>query len=115
MQTFSSTRLAMGPIVFGLFFIFVIIIIAIAAARGLYGGRRVQRPMTEATVFPPPPPPDTVMVNATIVGPHRLGRRPASSAVRRCQSLSSLEEWKAHWSCEWSNNGKVDRGLASRF
>jgi hypothetical protein len=68
MQTFSSTRLAMGPIVFGLFFIFVIIIIAIAAARGLYGGRRVQRPMTEATAFPPPPPPDTVMVKCDYCG-----------------------------------------------
>lgn len=51
-----------------LFFVFVVIVIAVSVARGLSKRGRVQRPLSEATSFPPPPPPDTVMVKCEYCG-----------------------------------------------
>ncbi len=54
--------------VFWLFFVLVLIIIVIGAARSLSYRGSVQRPLSEATSFPPPPPPDTVLVKCDYCG-----------------------------------------------
>jgi len=59
---------AASSVIFGLFFLLVIVIIAIGAARALSGRNNVQRPLSEATAFPPPPPPDTVTVKCGYCG-----------------------------------------------
>ena len=65
--------LQMGPggmfgVLFGVFFLFVIIIIAVGAARSLSSRGTVQRPSSEQTSFAPPPPPDTVLVKCDYCG-----------------------------------------------
>ena len=57
-----------------LFFVILIVAIAVSASRGRFGRNTVQRPLSEATSFPPPPPPDTVMVKCQYCGAEQTWR-----------------------------------------
>jgi hypothetical protein len=61
-----------GSAVGAIFFIVVIAVLVVVAARSWSNQRGVQRPMTDATSFPPPPPPDTVTVKCQYCGTQQV-------------------------------------------